>query len=200
MNDELRGQLTSHWIIPQYARDALWIETAHEIVQTEGEHGLFELTTPARELTLRWCGADGPALACLPWQPDTLEWDGMIALGGYLDAMHIAQLPGLDVTINLLYLGGHPLKPGVLPYIPHAQRQRVPYPIPEFHTGLASSIPESISTWLVAEDSALSTAAHAALVNNLRLYLFGRLCDERSGWGEHFALPIVLESATLFTT
>ncbi|GAB4515782.1 MAG: hypothetical protein OHK0046_19740 [Anaerolineae bacterium] len=199
MNDETSGLLTANWTIPAYAREALWLETETDLVQVEGPQGVFRLNAPAQELTLRWYGEDGPALARLPWRADSLGWDGRITLGGYLDAIHINQLPGLEMAVDVLSLGGHPLQPGTSPYLNSKQRARVPYAQPDFHAALVSSIPESATTWLVAEDSSLAAAAQDALMNNVRLYLFGRLADDESGWGDHFALPILLEAVTLFT-
>jgi hypothetical protein len=113
MNDQLAGQLG--WTIPAYARDLLWLESEAGAVPVEGAAGLFTLDAPASVLTLRWGGAAGPALKQLRWQVDSLEWDGTVALGGFIDSMHITEIEGLPAPIVVLSLGGQPLKPGVKP-------------------------------------------------------------------------------------
>lgn len=200
MNDERSGQLTADWTIPKYARENLWIETETTLVQVEGEFGLFELEAPASHVTLRWCGGDGPALTQLRWQADNLGWQGSVAVGGYVDSLHMMAVPGTDLPIIVLYVGGHPLKATTLPYLSDRERRKIPYPTPDFHTGLAAEISESVTTWIVEEDSPLATLVHDALLNNMRLYVFGQLADDSSGWGEHFALPLLLEAVTLFST
>ena len=59
MNDDLAGQLTSDWLIPDYAQKRLWLDSETGSAQCEGENGLFELDAPAQILTLRWNGDEG---------------------------------------------------------------------------------------------------------------------------------------------
>lgn len=200
MNDELSGQLTTNWRIPPYAQSCLWLESENEIVKVEGEYGLFNLNYPSQMLTLRWGGTAGPALARLQWQADTLEWDGRIATGGYLDAIYVADQKREDTLMLLLYLGGYPLKQHYTPHPNAAQRGDLPYTKPDFHGGLASDMAESITTWLVQENSTLASICQDAITRNIRLYLFGSLANEDSGWGKHYALPLLLEGLTLFPT
>lgn len=211
MNDSLTGQLTGKWSIPPYARDMLWLETMDTIVQTQGEHGTFALPAPAELLTLRW-GSDaeqnavttelsgGSALARLRWHADSLDWDGRVRVGGYIDAMHITPIEGLDEdrALVVLTVGGVPLLPNVHPYPDAAARRNVPYPAPGFREGMAEDVSETVTTWLALDDSPILALAQDALVSKLRVYLFGRLADERAGWHKRFALPLLLESMTLF--
>ncbi len=152
MNDELNAQLTSDWLIPKYARGLLWLETDSDTVPVEGAHGLFKLTAPAPILTLRWGGAQGPALTQLRWQADSLEWDGSARIGGYVDAMHVTELTDLPEPLTILQVGGQPLKPGPA-YPTAAQRRQVPYPVPSFFDGIAQDVAESVSTWLAVTHS-----------------------------------------------
>lgn len=200
MNDETTAQLTSQWPIPKYAQENLWIETETTIVQTEGEFGLFALDAPAQEVTVRWCGVDGPALARLNWQADTLEWDGQVAIGGYIDTLHMMAVPGTDIPIIVCHMGGQPLNPTASAYPGANMRSQVPYVHPEFHAGLAAEISESVTTWIVLEDNPLAALVRDALVANMRLYLFGSLADDESGWGQFFALPLLLEAISIFPT
>lgn len=199
MNDELSGQLTI-WSIPAYARSALWLEAEGEAVPTAGEYGLFTLPRPAAALTLRWAGERGPALARLPWRVDTLEWDGSVRAGGYVEAIHVTEIPRVSYPVTVIYLGGQPLRHDVHGYPTSAQRERSTYQPPDFYTALAAEVGKSVTTWLVPDESPLAAIAQEALMHNLRLHFFGRLADEASAWGQTFALPILLQAVTLFGT
>jgi len=197
MNDETSAQLSSTWRIPTYAQNHLWVEGIGGATRAEGEHGLFELSTSTPQVTVYWHDVHtGAALTCLPWQADSLDWDGRVHIGGYVDAMHLMELPQAEFTVNVLYLGGQPLKPEVLPYPDAAHRGAITPP--DFHACLVSEVKETYSTWLVPEDSPLSQVAQDAMMNNLRLHCFGHLADDASGWGNLFGLPIVLEAVTIF--
>ncbi len=197
MNDETSGQLTNKWRIPDYAQGQLWVEGVGGAAQAEGAHGLFELSTSTPDVTIYWNNVhDGAALASLPWQPDSLEWDGSIKIGGYVDAIHLMEIPDVDLVVNVLYLGGQPLKPDIRPYPDAGYRGAITQP--DFHACLVSEITESYTTWIVPEDSPLSQIAQDAMMNNLRLHCYGRLADDDSGWARFFGLPIVLEAMTIF--
>lgn len=200
MNDELTGQLTAeNWRIPEYALDSFWLETESETLQTAGAVGLFELTAPAQQLTLRWGGEQGPALAHFSWQPDNLGWEGQVSIGGFIDAIHLTTLErSEEMGVAVLFVGGQPLRSGQRPYPDTHMRMRTPYPVPSFEDGILDSVPESVSMWLAPEDSPLVTLAHDAMMNKLRVYCFGHLAPPAGGWHWHFALPLLLESVTLF--
>ena len=196
MNDQLSGQLG--WTIPAYARDLLWLTSEAGAVKVEGTQGLFTLAAPAQVLTLRWGGADGPALTQLRWQADSLDWDGSVRIGGYVDAMHITEADDLPAPITILQVGGQPLKPGIAAYPTKAARRSVPYPVPSFFDGLADEVDESVTMWIALEESASLTLAQDALVSKLPVYCFGHLAAQKAGWHDLFALPIALEAMTLF--
>ncbi len=198
MNDQLNGQLTTDWRIPAYARDLLWLESESETVKAEGAQGMFTLSDPAAVLTLRWGGAEGPALRQLRWRADALDWDGEVQIGGYIDALHITEIDDLPAAISLLQIGGQPLKPGIAAYPARSARTQVPYPVPSFFDGIADDVPETITTWLALEDSPVLILAQDALVSKLRVYCFGRLAEQDAGWHDLFALPIALTGMTIF--
>lgn len=195
MNDERSGQLTSVWTIPAYARRMLWLDTEAAIAQADGAHGVFRLETPAEVVVVRWGGAQGPALAQLRWRADSLEWDGTVRMGGFVDTLH---LTGEPYPVVLLSVGGQPLRYDAAPYPSAGERARVPYAAPSFSDGLAEEVEEGLTTWLAPDDSPLLTVAQDALVSKLPVYCFGRLAEEDGGWHEHFALPILLEAMTVF--
>ncbi|MBC8170567.1 MAG: hypothetical protein H7X77_02805, partial [Anaerolineae bacterium] len=115
-----------------------------------------------------------------------------------LDAVHLTALPITGEAIGVLYVVGHPLLPTTSLYaLPETRRQGA-YESPDFLQGLADDVPESATTWLVAEDSPLMSFAHDALLNGLRLWLTGKLAEEESGWDRFFGLPLLLASITVF--
>lgn len=199
MNDELTGQLArTGWQIPEYAWDALWLETDSGVYQAEGHQGLFQLDAPTEWVTVRWGHEAGPALARLRWQADSLGWDGSVRIGGSLDAVHLTALPVTGEAICVLYVVGQPLLPTTSLYaLPEARRQSA-YDAPDFLEGIADEVSESATTWLAGEESPLMSFAHDALLNGLRLWLSGRLADDESGWDRFFGLPLLVEAITLF--
>ncbi len=198
MNDELHGQLTSEWVIPTYAQNLLWIETESELVQTAGPYGLFELNTPASTINVRWAHEDGPILACLRWQVDTLEWDGIIKAGGYVDSIHISEIAGISSPVMVAYMGGKPLKSTAYGYPDETHRTSPPYGLPNFHSALVENVPDSVTMWIIPEQNIMSDSVQTALIRNLRLHLYGRLAPEQNGWHTYFSLPLVLSSVTVF--
>ena len=199
MNDSLSGQVCARWTIPVYAQDLLWLTSdSGAAVRVEGGKGLFTLDVPAKVLTLRWGGADGAPLTQLRWQVDSLEWDGSVRLGGFIDAMHITTIAALPAPIVVLSVGGQPLKPGIKPFPAAGDRQRTPYPVPAFGDGIDDEIGEGVTTWVAFEEDAALTLAQDALVSKLRVHLYGRLAEQKTGLHELFALPITLEGMTLF--
>jgi hypothetical protein len=197
VNDQLSGQLG--WTIPAYARTMLWLESEAGAVKLEGAQGLFTLGAPAQVLTLRWGGAEGPALAQLGYRADSLDWDGTVRIGGYIDALHTADMDDLPAPVTILSLGGQPLKPGIAAYPGKAARRDVPYRVPNFFDGIADDVPETVTTWMALEDSAALSLAQDALVSKLPVWCFGRLAAQDAGWHDLFALPIALEGMTLFS-
>lgn len=199
MNDEQRNQLTSDWRIPPYARDQLWVEGESGAAQASGEFGEFELPAGgSAAVTVYWRDVHkGAALVRLGWQADSLEWDGGVRIGGYVDAMHITPIADGELVVAVIYLGGQPLHHNLRPYATAAHRDD-DAPLPSFHAALASDVTETISTWIAPYDSPLTGIAQDAIQNNMRLHCFGRLADESSGWHRFFALPIILESMTVF--
>lgn len=199
MNDELSGQLTdADYLLPDYAQNSLWLQTETDSVQLEGENGLFELSTPAQHLYLRWGYAEGPVLARLRWQADSLEWDGRVRIGGAVESLHLSEVADTELVIATLYTIGQPLMPTAQPYATTAERKHSTYQAPAFLDDVDTDAPDSFTTWLVAEDSPLLTMAQDAMMNKHRIWLHGKLADEGSGWDTLFALPLLLDGLTLF--
>lgn len=198
MNDDRTAQLSSSWPVPVYAREMLWVEGSGAAVQSFGEHGFFTLEAPVPVITVRWGAPDGPALVSLRWQPDSLDWDGTAAVGGYVDTLHITNIAGLEDAVAVLTLGAQPLLPSTEPYLAARRRSKVPYAVPAFQDGLNADIEESVQTWITYAEGPLAAIAQDALVSKLRVYAFGRLAEDRGAWHKRFALPVLMESLTLF--
>jgi hypothetical protein len=198
MNDSLSAQLCSAWSIPAYARGHVWVATESDAVRAEGARGLFTLSAPADEVIVRWGSPDGPALRHLRWMPDALDWDGSVAVGGYIDAVHTTELPGLPEALAILFVGGAPLRSDAHPF-PTGGRRAQPIAPPAF-AAARLDIDESVTTWLALDGSPALALAQDALVTKLRVHLYGRLVEDRHPLAEHVALPIALEAITVFAT
>jgi len=198
MNDELSGQLCRQWNIPNYAQNHLWLDSESGAVRCEGGKGLFELEAAAQILTLRWGGAAGPPLPQLRWQADHLQWDGSIRAGGMVEALHLMEMPQLDLPVAVIYFSAQPLKPGIKPYPDVMQRQQTHFAVPDYLDAVDDDIQPQLLTLLTTGDSTLTTAAQDAMLNKMPLHAYGHLSDEEQGWHHFFALPILWESVTLF--
>lgn len=200
MNDELSAQLAAKsWRIPDYVNGALWIEGDGETVRAEGPAGLFTLKSPSAWINVRWGSANGAVLARLRWQADCLNWNGRVRLGGYIDALHLSQLgTGGDEYYGVVFFGGQPLKPETSLYPTTGQRTRSVYAPPDFYKLIDSDVPETTSTWIASDDSPLLTMAQDAMFNKARVVFTGRLTTSAEHWERVLALPLMLETITLF--
>lgn len=199
MNDERSGQLAaSGWEIPEYLRNMLYLESDGSAAKVQGETGLFELSEPAQRLILRWGGATGPALNELRWQPDSLDWEGDVRLGGKIESIHVTET-GEDFPLCIVTLNGVPLKAG---YKPFSLARLVKHP-PMSHNQNSvemfalTKVEPTISTWLVMFDNPMAEVVNQALLHNRHIHLFGTFAPEVLGWHNLITMPILLESATL---
>lgn len=199
MNDETRNQLTSPeiWTIPAYAQDMLYVDSISGTTKTFGATGEFELITHSPDITVYWRDIQlGVALAHLEWQSDSLGWDGTIKIGGYIDTVHMTDLTDHPSAL-IFQLGGQPLLPNSTPY-PTPKDRKAAWVKPDFHMALSTNTPNCFSTWIIPKDSPLARVAYDSMLNNFRLHCFGRLAGDGTGWDDLCALPILLESLTVF--
>ncbi len=186
-------QLSPNWQIPSYAQAMLFAHVDSHSAQLQGEQGDVDL--PETEtLTLTW-GQQGGALTQLSGE---LDWSGEVRVGGFVMSVHLAEFEGLDLPIALLTVEGHPLKPTTSPYPTAEQRRQTPYVSPHFLDGIDENFPEGITTWLVDSESLFLQVAQDSLSNQNRLHFYGQLATEAQGWHRLMALPILLESLTVF--
>jgi hypothetical protein len=199
MNDETRNQLTSPeiWTIPAYAQDMLYVDSISGSTKAYGATGEFELIARSDDVTVYWQDIQqGVALAHLDWKADSLDWDGSVKIGGYIDAIHMTDLNS-DQSVLIVELGGQPLLPSAKPH-PIGKDRQTAWVKPEFHTALSTNTPNCFSTWIITRDSPLARVAYDSMLNNFRLHCFGRLAGDQTGWDDLCALPILLESLTVF--
>lgn len=198
MNDDLAGQLTSDWLIPDYAQNRLWLDSDTGSAQCEGEHGLFELDAPAQILTLRWNGDEGIPLTQLDWKIDNLGWDGSIRVGGLVEAIHLREIKGVDFPMAIVSFSGQPLRPQTKPYLDARQRDLKQIAIPDYLEGVDDDLEPMILPLITFADSPLVAIAQDALVQKHPLHVYGTLDNSEAGWEDYFALPIIWESVTVF--
>lgn len=198
MNDDLTGQLTHNWELPTYAQNHLWLDGDASSAKCEGTHGLFELDAPEQILTLRWGSNDGAALTQLKWQIDNLQWDGSVRLGGIVEAVHLTELPDIELPMAVIYFSGQPLYPYTTPYPNAAQRQLTRFEIPNYIDGVDDNIQPTIVTLITMAESPLVAVAENSLLNSVPLHVYGSLAHQDDGWHEFFAMPLVWESVTIF--
>lgn len=198
MIDHLSGTLTVSDTIPYYAQEKLLLQGDGEVATISGASGEYSFTAvPSALLSLRWLEKDGPALGVFHWQPGSLEWDGSIRIGGYLDAIHFQPLPGTDHYVAVLYLGGQPLQSRLVTGASGSQPINIGQKA-DFHRGLSSYLPETVTTWILDQDHPLATQAQTVLLRNARMHLFGHLATDEDPVSTHFDLPIRLQAMTIF--
>lgn len=198
MNDSLSAQLTSDYTIPAYAQSRLWLDSETGSAKCVGEKGLFTLEETAQILTLRWNGDDGLPLTQLTWQVDNLGWDGSIRLGGIVETIHLTHLPEIDYPLAIVFFSAQPLKPDTRPYPDASLRLLSRFPDADYLAGVDDSeMPLSVPL-LTFADSPLVPIAQDSLSQHNPLHIFGSLAEEADTWHEHFALPIVWNSVTVF--
>lgn len=198
MNDELTAQLAVYgYTLPDYARPHLRIVTEHDTVPVEGESGLFALKAPAALLDLQFGTGEGPLLRRFRWQPDSLEWDGRVRIGGTVEAITVTEFR--EVPIALMTVLGVPLIADAEAYTPAMLRGTTNHTPPAFADAVIDA-DERFTTWLAPESSPLVGMAETALTSGLNVWVGGRLAPSPSGWQNVAALPLLLETATVFAS
>ena len=123
-----------------------------------------------------------------------LDWQGEVALRGYVEQLHILEVGGLPLAI--LELVGQSL--------PHTYDRLPPLPQPALddrhglHTDRhLDDSPEHVYYLLADAESPLAAVAQDALVSSLRVTCFASLGEDAGGWDELINLPLILDSITL---
>ena len=64
--------------------------------------------------------------------------------------------------------------------------------------GIDSEVEFGYTTWLVGEDSPLYAVIYDALSSKMPIHAYGLLPSVTQGWHQQLALPILLQSVTVF--
>ena len=191
-----KTKLCKTWKIPDYAQPYLSVMTdGGDEIDIIGEQGEFSVSDTATHIIIRW--GNSP-LVQLSWQRDTLDWTGSVRVGGFVTAIHMTQLPAIDLSLAIITMEAYPLKQSVKPFLSSAERDQLPYAPSDFLDGIHDESDEGVTTWLAEIDSPLMAVMQDAMNQGHRVYAFGQLAGEEQGWHKFFALPILLESVTLF--
>lgn len=190
----------AEWVIPAYARDMLWISDGMRQVPARGERGAFDLpagATAAPILRLEWGAPGGPPLAqwAIAAEADglTLDWAGMVAIGGFVERLHVREVRGLALLIA--EVNGRMLPEGIagLPTLEDFRRG-AELPGPEDHPEL----PEYRYPVLTPADGVLADYLHHALVSELAVDCHAVLGPQAGRWQSIVGLPLLLEGLTLW--
>lgn len=188
----------AEWTIPAYARDMLWVCAGSDAVRAIGARGSFALPAAADRsagMTLAWGEAAGPVLAQWAIAPGaeriTLGWAGTVAIGGFVERLHVREVRGLPVVIAEVL--GALLPPGY-------RRLRT---LEDAQTGnpalqaQVSERPEFLYPLIAQAESVLAEYLHHALVSELALDGYAVLAPQGGRWHEVVWLPLLLEEVTL---
>jgi hypothetical protein len=192
---ETAGQLTRTFQIPVYAQDMLFIVTNSGSAQTEGEQGDFDLEFPVDGgAQLRWAAPNGPILASWDivkaWS--TLNWDGHVKIGGFIERLHAHELGGLEVVVFELVGGPFPGDHVSLPSLEDMRKGIFARP-----SDTEPLVQDQSYPLIVLAESNLAALAQDALVSGLGVDAYASLASAAGGWHEIVGLPLLLDSLTL---
>lgn len=183
-----------HYTIPNYGVTSLLLQNGDEFAELTEPSGVFHLmNSPAVWLPLRWKTPDGPLLIVVGWRPNSLGWDGQVAVGGYIDAIHLRRDNLTGVPLAMICLGGQPMN------LTYLKEQALALELAA-HRGLAAHLPKTTTTWIIQQDDPILAIAQSALFHNVMVHLFGRLAEDDDSIVGQFALPLRLEAITVFTS
>jgi hypothetical protein len=183
--------------VPEYAREYLWLKPDKGEAVKVGNDGRFSIP-PSLSVELRWAHPEGAVLAIWrqdPIPPYTLEWDGIIRLGGFVERTHILEVDELGIMVVELVGGAYSPDKIDLPSLEDLQAG--PFEREE------ETDPSRDNHWyslLVSTDSPFADFLHHALVNGTAIDCTAVLGDEEGGWHEIVGLPLLVESVTLLAS
>jgi hypothetical protein len=198
MAKSLSGQLSEQFKIPAYAQDMLYVVTETSVAQTSGKFGAYTLESApdgdsGEVVRLVWGTPEGPTLAF--WDSTklpTLQWDGRITVGGFIERLHAREIGGLEVVIVEVVGGPFPRDHVSLPSVDDMRRGVFARPSDTEPSGENQSYP-----FIILAESNLAGLAHDALVSGIAVDAFGSLASEAGRWHEVVGLPLLLDSLTL---
>ncbi len=189
------GQLAGDFHIPSYAQDMLYLVSGEAVAQAQGKQGHFSLDeTPEIPLRLVWGGADGPTLAVWQALPEqgSLEWDGRVKVGGFIERLHARELGGLEIVIAEVVGGSFPVDHVGLPSLDEMRQGIYARPSDEEPFDQDEAYP-----FIILAESNLASLVQDALVSGLAVDAYGALASEAGRWHEVVGLPLLLDTLTL---
>jgi hypothetical protein len=184
------------WQLPDYAQAMLWVAGGTVAIRATGPRGAFSLDGPVEDrLFVTWGTPDGPPLAVWtqPGEPWVLGWSGAVAVGGFVERLHVLEAHGLELVIA--EIEGGLLAPGYrrLPTLAEMQQGAFRRTGSEDHP-----IPRNFTyTFLAEADSIYAEYLHHAMVSELAVDCFATLGPDDGGWHEIVGLPLLLDSISL---
>lgn len=189
--------------IPDYARSMLWLHAGGDTAPASGPRGAFTVT-PAQAphaFEVRWGRADGPPLAGWPLPDDpaqdalVMDWNGSVAIGGFVERLHVGTFRGLELVIAEIE-GGR---------LPDGYR-RLPT-LADMRAGVfsrrASDDDDPLSsrahtyTCLAEAGTIEAEYLHHAMISELAVDCFTRLAPQAGRWHEIVGLPLLVEGISL---
>ncbi len=195
----ISGFLASEeWPIPAYAQPLLWLRQGDAAVQLSGPRGAFTLDGSGEgDLRLMWGTAEGTPLA--NWTetgggPLTLDWNGHVAVGGFITRLHALEVRDLEMVIAEVEGGLLPSDYVRWPSL--AQMTATPF---RRDTDQSPIERDYTYTFLAMADSIYAEYLHHALVSEVAVDLYAVLGPQKGRWFEVVGLPLLLESVSLVT-
>jgi hypothetical protein len=182
-----------HIKLPDYAREMLWLtgKTFQMQVPNTATIDLSKFTGEL-PLVLRWGTADGSPLQ--RWQAMTqyMNWQGEVAIGGFVEAVHLLVKGHLELMV--MEVRGNTLDPDAIRLPSMADLRNAPFE----RTLFAEEDAFNWYAFLLPLDSPLSDFAHYALVNGQAVDCYGCFAEQVTGFQEVVGMPLVLESITIY--
>lgn len=184
------------WRIPVYAQSMLWVQSGECTAPASGPLGKFTLEPPGQdggELRLAWGVPGGPLLGVWPTPAAAMDWRGEVAVGGFVERLHVLERHGLELVIAEIVGDGLPFGYSALPTL--EQMRRAPFS--------RQNAPESSGarlhtyTLVMLADSVHAEYIHHAMVSELAVDCFVSLGPQDGHWHEIVGLPLLVESLSL---
>jgi hypothetical protein len=190
------------WVIPAYALDMLWVTTPKGVaseLHLDGSFMLDPVQEAVSQIQLRWGNPTGSLLTF--WEAYdaeyslSLQWDGHVVLGGFIERTHILDHDDLPLMIVEMVGGAYPIGFKMLPTMEMLQQGNF--------SRDNDFDPTHENQWyslLLPLESPLSDFVHHALVNGSAIDCYAHFADDESRWHQLMGMPLVLDKLTLLST
>jgi hypothetical protein len=205
-------QLTTHYRIPEYAQDMLYIgvQNIEHVEPTRGELGEFALPYVVRDphpaIYLMWGSVNGPLLGY--WRSPkitnmglseqayvphlNLKWDGRIHVGGNVERIHAFQVEDTELIVAEIVGGVFADDYIGLPTLEDMRTGKNTRPVEQ-----EPLRGDQVYTFLVEAESNFAALLQDALVSRITVDASGILAEDEEGWHQLLGLPLLLDTLTL---